>query len=63
MYNAQNRWYCRERERERESNTYLLKIGFVFVQKIYIKFRNFKDGLCLKLVCPFCVQEKVMNTS
>lgn len=47
----------------KRKNTYLLKIGFVFVQKIYIKFRNFKDGLCLKLVCPFCVQKKVMNTS
>ena len=31
------------------------KLGFVVVQKIYIKYRNFKDGLCTKIVCPFCV--------
>lgn len=51
-----------ERERERESNTYLLKIGFVVVLKRYIRYRNFKDKLFEKMVCPFCVQNQRLDT-
>ena len=35
------------------------KLGFVVVQKIYIKYRNFKDGLCKKIVCPFCYEIQI----
>ncbi len=39
------------------------KLGFVLVQKIYIKYKNLKDGLCKKIARPFCVQKGVMDTS
>ena len=38
------------------------KLGFVLVQKIYIKYRNFKDGLCKKTVCHFYAQKEVIDT-
>ena len=38
------------------------KLGFIVVQKMYIKYRNFKVGLCSKIVCPFCVQKAMMNS-
>ena len=39
------------------------KLGFVVIQKMYIKYKNFKDGLCSKIVCPFCMQKGVRNIS
>ena len=39
------------------------KLAFVLVQKIYIKYKNLKDGLCIKIAHPFCVQKEVINTS
>ena len=41
---------------------YLQKLGLVFVQKIYIKYKNFKDGLCSKIACPFGVQKGRVDT-
>ena len=38
-------------------------LGLVLVQKIYIKYKNLKDGLCKKIARPFCVQKGVMDTS
>lgn len=38
-------------------------LGLVLVQKIYIKYKNLKDGLCKKIVRPFCVQKWMMDTS
>ena len=38
-------------------------LDFVLVQKMYIKYRSLKDGLCKKIACPFCVQKEVINTS
>ena len=37
-------------------------LGFVLVQKIYIKYKNLKDGLCIKIARPFCVQKGVIDT-
>ncbi len=39
------------------------KLAFVLVQKMYIKYKRLKDGLCKKIACPFCVQKEVINTS
>ena len=33
------------------------KLDFVLVQKIYIKYKKLKDGLCKKIDRPFCVQK------
>lgn len=30
--------------------------------KKYIKYKNFKDGLCVKIAYPFCVQKEVIDT-
>ena len=38
-------------------------LGLVLVQKIYIKYKNLKDGLCRKIARPFCVQKGVVDTS
>ena len=40
---SQNRWYCRERERESRN---LKNDGFISsVKKLYIKYRNIKINL------------------
>lgn len=31
-------------------------------QKIYIKYRNFKDRLCNCIGCPFCAENEVIDT-
>ena len=38
-------------------------LAFVLIQKMYIKYKRLKDGLCKKIACHFCVQKEVMNTS
>lgn len=30
------------------------KLGFIVVQKIYIKYKKLKDGLCKKIARSFC---------
>lgn len=37
-------------------------LGLVLVQKIYIKYKNLKDGLCEKIARPFCVQKGGTDT-
>ena len=36
---------------------------FIYVEKIYLKYKNFKDRLCLKIACPFCVLKEVIDTT
>ena len=38
-------------------------LGLVLVQKIYIKYKKIKDGLCKKVARPFCVPKEVFDTS
>ena len=38
-------------------------LSLVLIQKIYIKYKNLKDGLCIKIARPFCVQKWVLDTS
>lgn len=45
----------------RERNTYLPKIDSIISLKRYIKYKNLRDRLCIKLVCPFCVQKEGIN--
>lgn len=33
------------------------------VQKLYIKYKNFKDGLSINIVCPFCMLKEINNSS
>lgn len=38
-------------------------ISLFVIEKLYIKYRNFKDGLLKKIVCPFYVLIDAMNSS
>ena len=60
IYTTWNLYFQRRNSTEKCAQEDLVsskKLGFVVIQKMYIKYKNFKDGLCSRIVYPFCMQK------